>query len=936
MSFLLKLKGIRKEYYLTLIIMLFFSISGKAHEAGILDLRCEYIDNPIGIDTPSPRFSWKISADQRGVFQKAYQIIVGEKMDEVNGESGKCWDSGIIKSDQTVNIEYGGISLRSDQKYFWRVRVWTNEGQTKWSKTAIFHTGLFNRTDWQSQWITTDDEIIHASPILRKEFVVKKKIKQAVAFVSACGYYEFYLNGKKVGDHVLDPAITNYRKTVLYSTYDVSKLLKNGNNVTGAMLGNGAYNVRAVNGRYNCGGNSFGNPCYIMQINITYSDGSQSVITTDKSWKYFQGPITYNNLYGGEDYDAEKEVKGWASEGFNDKDWKNVIFAQNPGGVLKSQLMSPIKIVATVHPVSEINVSPGVYLFDLGQNIAGWWLLHLKGKTGETIRVRGAETLNDSLFPKPLEKGDKLSIKFEYHSHVWTDYTMKDNNEEVYEPRFFYTGFRYIEVTTSDKKDLDYLKVEGRVVHSALEKNGSFESSDSIINMIHLAGLWSQMANTFGYPTDCPHREKGAYCGDGEVIAETSIHDFQMAQFYTKWLNDMSDSQESNGRIPNTSPTLVGGTGGGIAWGSAYILIPWWMYNYYHDVRVLKEHYSGMKKYIQYLEDLGRKDDNSNEPYIINNFGGYWDSLGEWCAPGQRDCPNHPVVNTFYYYYDVLLMSKIAEILGNDIDGRHFLALSDTIKNAFNKKFFNTQTCLYGTEKTYQTYQLLALAGNIVPDEYRSKVLNTIVEDINQRDGHLNTGIIGTKYLWPMLVRGNYGNLAFKVATQRTYPSYGYWLKNGSTTLLEEWSGENSQNHQMFGSISEYFYKYLAGIQSPVEGNTTVGYNHLQLQPFVPDKLQWVNSTLETVAGTIVSNWKREKNFFQYHVSIPANTTALVILPVFDVQNITVSEGNSVIWKDGSFVKGVSGISDVKAGPEQIKVSVKSGDYNFTLIEERK
>jgi alpha-L-rhamnosidase len=343
-----------------------------------------------------------------------------------------------------------------------------------------------------------------------------------------------------------------------------------------------------------------------------------------------------------------------------------------------------------------------------------------------------------------------------------------------------------------------------------------------------------------------------------------------------------------------------------------------------------------MKKYIQYLEDLGRKDDNSNEPYIINNFGGYWDSLGEWCAPGQRDCPNHPVVNTFYYYYDVLLMSKIAEILGNDIDGRHFLALSDTIKNAFNKKFFNTQTCLYGTEKTYQTYQLLALAGNIVPDEYRSKVLNTIVEDINQRDGHLNTGIIGTKYLWPMLVRGNYGNLAFKVATQRTYPSYGYWLKNGSTTLLEEWSGENSQNHQMFGSISEYFYKYLAGIQSPVEGNTTVGYNHLQLQPFVPDKLQWVNSTLETVAGTIVSNWKREKNFFQYHVSIPANTTALVILPVFDVQNITVSEGNSVIWKDGSFVKGVSGISDVKAGPEQIKVSVKSGDYNFTLIEERK
>jgi alpha-L-rhamnosidase len=372
--------------------------------------------------------------------------------------------------------------------------------------------------------------------------------------------------------------------------------------------------------------------------------------------------------------------------------------------------------------------------------------------------------------------------------------------------------------------------------------------------------------------------------------------------------------------------------GGGVAWGSAYVLIPWWMYHYYNDKTILEEHYPTMKKYLQYLKNLGRTDKNPNEPYIINDFDSYWYSLGEWCAPGQSDGPNHPVVNTFYYYYNTKLMGQIAKNLGKTEDAQQFSALSDSIKNAFNNKFFNKETSLYGTEETYQTYQLLALLGDLVPDGYRQKVINTVVDDIiNKRDGHLNTGIIGTKYLWPMLSKESFDNLAFEVATQTTFPSYGFWLNNHSTTLLEKWSGQNSHNHEMFGTIVEYFYKYLAGIQSPMEGKTSIGYKHINLEPHVPEKLKSVNASLETVAGKITSNWQKESDSFQYEISVPANTTATVILPVFDFQNITVTESSTKIWADDKFVEGVPGISSMKKDSGHFEISVSSGTYVFSV-----
>ncbi len=912
--------------------MLFTGSCQTNTKFAVTDLECEYLIDPPGVDVTHPRFSWKIVSGERSITQKAYRLIVGT-LDEVNNKTGVYWDPGKITSDVTHNIAYRGVALESNKDYFWRVCVWVNDKDLVWSDPAAFHTGLLKNSDWKAKWITSNEEIIHASPLLRKSFQIDKKIKSAYAFVTAGGIYEFYLNGKKVGDHVLDPAITNYRKTVLYSTYNVTSLLREGKNVAGAMLGNGAYNGRKAEGRYSWGseGSSFGNPCLLAQINITYSDGSQSVIATDALWKYAWGPVTFNNFYGGEDYDARKEVNKWLDPEFDDSDWKEIALAENPGGTLKSQMMPPIRVTRTIQPVAQTNPSPGVYLFDLGQNIAGWWRIYVKGHAGLTVRVRGAETLNDSLFAKPLEKGDVLSTKFRYHSDVWTDYTMKGDETEVYEPHFFYSGFRYIEVATDEGKDLDEIKVEGRVVRSSLKRTGVFTASDALLNDIHDAAVWAIKANTISYPTDCPHREKGAYNGDGQVIAETSIHDFDMPAFYTKWLNDMRDSQEENGRIPNTSPTLVGGMGGGVAWGSAYILIPYWMHLYYNDNRVLKEHYPTMKRYIQYLKDLGTRDEHPEEPYIINFFNQYWYSLGEWCAPGQSDGPNHAVVNTFYYYYNTRLMSKIAGLLGKEDDARYFKSLGDTIKEAFNKKFFDPETGLYGTKETYQTYQLLPLLGDMVPDGYRDKVFNTIVDDIKSRDNHLNTGIIGTKYLWPVLTEGNHGDLAYEVATQTTFPGYGYWLKNDATTLLEEWSGEHSHNHQMFGSVVEYFYKYLAGIQSPMEGNTTIGYNHIYLEPNVPAKLGSVRASVETVAGKITSAWEKKPDTFQYTVSVPANTAATVVIPMFDFDNIMVTEGGDIIWDNDEYLEGVAGIAGVKKEKNHIVVSIGSGKYNFTL-----
>lgn len=913
-------------------MVLLFAASCSPTQSTVVErLTVEYLENPLGIDLQKPRFSWIIESDQRDVVQTAYQIIVVDKKKSFENANNIVWDSGVIDDHGAVLIEYDGKPLESNKNYFWRVKVWLDSDTFIVSEAAQFTTGILNKDEWQADWITAKEEIVHESPYLRKEFEVKKKIEQALLYVTATGFYNLYLNGSKVGDHILDPGITDYRKTALYSTYDVTSEIKKKKNAIGVILGNGAWNMRKVNDRWSWhSAKSLGNPALFMQLVIKHSDGSTTVICSDESWKIDSGPITYNSLYGGEDYDAGKEMPGWGSTGFDDSQWHSVAVIDGPGGKLKSQLMPPMKITETITPIASINPSPGVFLYDLGQNIAGAWRMEVKGEPGQVIKIRGAETLSDSLYPKQLEESDRISTKFQFSANTFTNYTLKGGGVETYEPSFFYTGFRYIEVVTNDSINPEHLKIEGRVVGSALERNGTFVSSNQLLNQIHTVGLWSQRGNLHSYPTDCPHREKGAYNGDGQLIAETSMHDFHMAPFYTKWVNDMKDAQQENGRIPNTSPVLVGGMGGGVGWGSAYILVPWWMYNYYNDTRILEEHYPHMKEYVAYLKELGTKDEDPKEPYIIDFFDGFWYSLGEWCAPNQRECPIRGVVNTFYYYNNCLLLSEIASKLGYNEDAIEYKNLSDTIKENYIRRYFNPETGLFGTDEPYMTYQVVALTGNLIPEGYREKVFKTVTDDIRSRGTHLNTGIIGTKYLWPTLVQGGENQLAYEVATQTTFPSYGFWIKNGSTTFLENWDVRASHNHQMFGTVTEYFYKFLGGIQSPMEGKTAVGYKDIFIKPYLPDGLEAVSTTIGTVSGDIVSNWSKEGSSFIQEVTVPANSTATLSLPISS-NDPKISESNQVIWDQNRFIEGVSGIHEIKMEEQRMMIRLGSGNYKFKV-----
>jgi alpha-L-rhamnosidase len=935
------MKGVRrvsvvKTIMFILIVLFAFSCSTGNREMAVSNLRCEYLENPLGVDIQNPRFSWNIITGERGLMQSAYRIIISDNRNALMKETGNIWDSGKVPSEMTCNISYEGVPLKSGTTYFWSVSIWNQNGeQSSWAEPAFFSTGLLNKTDWKAQWISAGDTLSEAQ-LLRTEFAVEKRIQKAFAYVTGLGYYELYLNGEKVGDHVLDPGMTDYRKRILYSTYDVTENLKTGLNVAGAFLGKGALNMKQIENRYSWT-SSVSRPGmslrFLMQLEILFSDGTIQRVITDDSWRSSDSPVTFNNLYGGEDYDARLEKTGWSTVGYDASGWDLVKITGNPGGIMQSQLMPPMRITATLNPIAETNPREGVYLFDMGQNFAGWWRIRVEGEEGVKIRIRGAETLNDSLFPKLLQEGDRLSIKQRYHANVWSDYILKGKGTEIYEPRFFYTGIRYVEIATDDPGKLKSARAEGRVVGTDFEQNGKFITSDSLLNKIHRATVWAQKSNTHGYPTDCPHREKGGYTGDGQVVAEASIHDFQMAAFYTKWLNDMRDAQQENGRIPNTAPTLVGGTGGGIAWGSAYMLIPWWMYQYYNDRRIMEVHYEAMKVYIGYLHNLARTDSDPKEAYIINNFGGYWDSLGEWCAPGQSDCPNHPMVNTCYYYLNSTMMSKIASALGNKTDALRYSALADTIKAEINKKFFNETTFNYGTDSTFQTYQLLALAGDIVPEGLREQVLKTVLDDIViTRSGHLNTGIIGTKYLWPVMAHAGRSDLAYSILKTTTYPGFGYWIEKGATTLLEQWDGRNSHNHQMFGSVDEFFYKYLAGIRSPEDGETTRGYKHIHIQPYIPDGLSFVNASLNTVAGRIESNWQENPDSFLLNVVIPANSSATVSIQVSDYSDVLVTESDKKIWENNTFIPGTPGIAKGYIDGNYLKLSIGSGKYEFKLL----
>ena len=872
------------------------------------NLRCEYRVNPLGIDVEHPRLSWILRSNQRCQKQTAYQVLVASSRDKLDVGRADLWDSGRVSSDQSVHIVYAGRPLLSYMRCFWKVRVWDkNQKESGWSTPAMWTMGILEEKQWQGQWIgytklpgsksqVDDLKVRVPAPIFRKTFILKKNVRSASVYICGLGYYELRLNGSKVGDHVLDPAFTRYDRRVLYVSYDVGRELIKGKNSLAVMLGNGWQNVHTRAAWDFDKAPWRARPKMLLQLRIEYTDGSTQLIVSNESWRASEGPVVRDAIREGEHYDARLEQTGWDMPDFDDSGWDIPQIVDAPKGKLAAQIIQPIKVMETIKPQKLTEPAPGVFVFDLGQNIAGWAQIRLSGPAGTTVKLRYGERLKSD---GTLEQSQiKVHVK---EKEFQTDiYILNGRGEEIWEPRFVYHGFQYVEVTGfPGRPSLDNLC--GRVVHTSFESAGTFECSNNLLNAIQRNALWSYRSNFHGYPTDCPHREKNGWTGDAHLAAEMGLFNFKCAAAYTKWMDDFKDEQRQTGELPGIIPTSGWGYqwGNGPAWDSAYLLIPWYMYQYCGDRRILETHYERFKRYVNYLTGKAKN-------HIVSI------GLGDW-VPAKTHTPAS-VTSTGYYYVDTLIVAKIARMLGKKNDAEKYTQLAENIRNAFNKSFYKGEG-IYANGS--QTALSCALYQQLVEEKERNKVVEKLVANIEKNDSHIDTGILGAKYLFNALTANGKHNVAYRIATQTTPPSYGSWIKRGATTLWEDWMGVASLNHIMFGDISAWFYKNLAGINMDPENP---GFKHIIFHPQPVGDLKWVRAKHESMYGTIRSSWYRDSQSFKLDLTVPANTTATVYVPAKSIDSITES---------GKAVDKAEGVRFLKMEGDDAVFEIGSGNYCF-------
>ena len=845
-------------------------------------LRCEYLVNPMGIDMPKPRFFWVLEHTERGQVQSAYEIIVST---DPKAAAGDIWDSGKVASPKSTQIAFAGKALESGHSYFWKARTWDRQGrESEWSAVARFDTGLFNRADWKGVWIGKRSQ-------LRKEFTLKGRVKRARAYISGLGYSELRLNGRKAGNHVLDPAWTTYDKRVLYVTYDVTSFLREGANAVAVTLGNGWYKSRAL----------------LLQLNIELEDGTTASVVSDATWKSADGPIFEDSIYDGESYDARRETPGWDRAGFDDKDWPAVEAIKGPAGVLSAQLMPAIEVVDTIVPLKMASPLPAVFVFDMGQNFSGWARLRVEGPRGTDVRLRFAELLYEN---GTLNQENLRSAQAEDH------YILKGAGEETWEPRFTYHGFRYVEVTGfPGTPKLD--SIRGRVVHSAVEPIGSFAASKDVLNALQRIITWGQKTNLHSIPTDCDQRdERMGWMGDAQGTAEEAIMNFDMAAFYANFVRDIRDVQDEKGRITDTVPHIWGSRPADPAWGTAYPLICWYMYQYYGDTRILEEQYDGLKKYVEFLKSTA-------ENGVLK-----WSHYGDWVA--VEKCPN-AIVSSFYYYYDVRVLADAARVIGKTQDAALYDKLATDIRTAFNREFYDPKTGDYADGT--QTANTLPLFLEI-PTEKEGGAWGRLFDDlVYKHNSHLTTGIIGTKYIMELLTRTGALDLAYDIAVKTDYPSWGYMIANGATTLWELWQRRegpsmNSHNHPMFGSVGSWLYKALAGINL-APGAT--GFEKILIAPGIVRDLTHASGSTMTVRGEVACAWSRTERTVRVEVTIPGGSEAEIVIPKLNIRNVKVSEGGRKIWAADQFIVGAAGVASAVDKDGAIHIKTGGGRYVFVL-----
>lgn len=884
--------------------------SGLAAEIRVTSLKCEFAVDPLGVDVAQPRLFWQVASDERGQRQTAWQILAASSAEALAADRGDLWDSGKVASDETTFIRYAGARLASLQAVFWKVRAWDRDGRpAAWSAPAQWTMGLLASGEWKGAWIAAPAAT--EALLLRRDFTVKPGLRRAVACACGLGEFELFLNGAKVGDDLLAPGWTDFDKTTLYDTRDVTALLHSGANAAGIALGNGMYNV-VRRDRFAKFTGSFGPLRAILHLRLEYADGSVEFVGTDGKWRTTAGPLVFSSIYGGEDYDARRSPAGWDRAGFDDHDWAAAVLVNRPPETLRGQTSAadPIRAIETRQPVSVRALKPGVVLYDFGQNASFMPRLRVSGPAGATVRMTPGEVVNDD---GTIDRG---TMGGAHRGSAWWQYTKATDGEETWFPQFYYVGSRYLltELTPAAPGGPlpKIISLDDVIVHSTAAPLGRFATSNPLLNRIRELVRWAQRSNMVSVLTDCPHREKLGWIEQYHLNGPSIRYEFDVARIYAKGMRDMAEAQTDEGLVPNIAPEYArfkGAFRGAAEWGAAFILVPWQQYQFTGDRDLMRAHYDAMKRYFAYLESRAVDD-------IVSDGLGDWYDL-ELPKRGRAGLTPAPITATAFYFFDAQVLAQTAAVLGREADAKNYAARAARIRTSYNQRYFHAETQTYATGS--QAALALPLVMGIVEPANRAAVLAALVRDVEQK-GYATAGDIGFRYLLQALAEGGRSDVIYRLINQDEKPGYGFQLKMGATALAESWDAGRgaSQDHFMLGQITEWFYKDLAGIDSDP---AFPGFKRVRLRPQPAGDLTWAEASYNSIHGPIAVRWERDGGRFRMKVTIPANTTATVFVPARDA---------AAVQESGVAAAEASGVRLLRREEDRMVYAVESGKYEFT------
>ena len=918
-----------KRFYM---LFLMLPIQVIAQGLKVTNLMCEYKSDPKGVESISPKLSWELQSDERNTIQIAYHILVADNKEALINNIGNMWDSKRVLSSVSIQITYKGKPLSAAKTYYWKVMVSDNHHNSAWSDITKWQMGLLAPVDWQgAKWIAyakmpdsmrmvpfpagkgpkglpSNNDVL---PLLRKTFTISKPLKKATMYISGLGHFDMSLNGTKVGDHFLDPGWTQYDKQALYVPFDLTEKLVQGSNTLGVMLGNGFYFIPRDR-RYRKMTGAYGYPKMICRLVLEYKDGTIGNLVSDESWKTTPGPITFTSIYGGEDYNANLEQLGWNTVNFDDSKWQNAIIVDGPLQ-LNAQAADPLRVMQQFTPISKKQLSPGVWVYDLGQNAAGIPQITVQGKKGDTVRITPAELIHDDGTANQTGSG-----KPHYY-----DYILKGNGPETWHPQFTYYGFRYLQVNGAVPKGETnanalpiMLDIKGLHTRNSASTVGTFSCSNELFNKTFTLIDWAMKSNLASVFTDCPHREKLGWLEEVHLVGNSMHYNFDIHRLALKCINDMRLAQTPDGLIPEIAPeyTKFGDPfRDSPEWGSNAIILPWYVHGWYGDNQVLAENYDMMKRYLDYLGKQAKG-------HILTEGLGDWYDQGPK-APGYSQQTPKGITATAFYYYDLNILTKIANLLGKTQDAATYQKLALSVKQAYNKAFFDPKTKEYGTGS--QTANAISVYMGLVGQKDKQAVINNIVKELQQHGNMLTSGDIGFRYLLKVLDDAGRSDVIFDMNSRSDVPGYGYQLAHGATSLTESWGAlpQVSNDHLMLGHIMEWFYGGLAGIR-PAQGD--IAMKNIEIRPQPVGDVTSAKASFDSPYGIIATDWKKTNGEFELTVQIPANTTATVYLPVSE---------KAVLTESGKPIDAVKNIKFLGYKNNKALIVIGSGTYNFIINE---